>query len=294
MVSVVLPTYNRAGILKRSIQSVLSQSYTGFELIIVDDASTDQTGEVVKGFDDGRIRYEKLSSNVGAAEARNVGIRLARGEIIAFQDSDDVWASDKLACQLNELQTFGDGVQVSVCSYKHFRAGRSSIKQWHSERLSGSDVLRYLLSGSGSIGTVMLLCRAEAISRIGGFDPRLPRRQDFDLCLRLASVGDFIFSDRILVEVYHSADSISDNPSAFLEATDMLVSKHQVLFEEMPQFVARHYAKAAFLFAKQLDLQQAKRSALNSIRWRPNARAAAVLVLSYFPRSLQKLLIGQK
>ena len=94
-VSVIIPTYNRANLIGRSIQSVLGQTYRDFEVIIIDDNSTDNTGEVVRSFRDPRIIYIKLSSNSGVSAARNQGIQMAKGTYIAFQDSDDEWFPHK-------------------------------------------------------------------------------------------------------------------------------------------------------------------------------------------------------
>jgi len=88
-VSVIIPTYNRAHTIGRAIKSVLNQTYQDFEIIVVDDGSTDNTEEVVKSFRDKRIRYIQHKKNKGAAAARNTGIKSAKGKYIAFQDSDD-------------------------------------------------------------------------------------------------------------------------------------------------------------------------------------------------------------
>src|SRR3989344_1865760 len=98
-VSVVLPTYNRAHTLERAVRSVLNQTHKDFELIVVDDGSTDNTRDIVVSFADGRIRYIKHESNKGVAEARNTGIGASRASLIAFQDSDDEWLPHKLALQ---------------------------------------------------------------------------------------------------------------------------------------------------------------------------------------------------
>ena len=103
-VSVVMPTFNRAKELPRAVRSVLSQTVKDLELIIVDDASSDNTEEVISRFKDDRIHYKKLPKNVGGAEARNVGIRMARADLVAFQDSDDEWTCAKLAQSLDELE----------------------------------------------------------------------------------------------------------------------------------------------------------------------------------------------
>ena len=99
MISVIIPTYNRAKLLPRAVESVLNQTYQDIELIIVDDGSTDDTMEWVRGIKDDRVRYAQLNHQ-GACAARNHGISIARGEYIAFQDSDDIWFMDKLEKQL--------------------------------------------------------------------------------------------------------------------------------------------------------------------------------------------------
>ena len=97
LVSVILPTFDRAELLPRSIGSVLAQTDGHLELIVVDDGSSDDTEGVVARLADPRVRYLRLPENRGLPAARNAGIAIARGEYVAFQDSDDVWAPDKLA-----------------------------------------------------------------------------------------------------------------------------------------------------------------------------------------------------
>ena len=105
IVSIVLPTYNRAHVIKPSIDSVLTQTYQNFELIIVDDASTDCTKEIVDSYSDARILYIQSKKNSGAAAARNIGADKARGFYLAFQDSDTIWAPSKLELQMQFLYT---------------------------------------------------------------------------------------------------------------------------------------------------------------------------------------------
>ena len=100
VVSVIIPTYNRAHLIGRAIRSVLDQTYQDWELIVVDDASTDDIPGIVKGFTDGRVKYIRHDENKGAAAARNTGIQAARGAYIAFLDSDDEWLPEKLERQV--------------------------------------------------------------------------------------------------------------------------------------------------------------------------------------------------
>ncbi|RLF83553.1 glycosyl transferase, partial [Thermococci archaeon] len=103
-VSVIIPTYNRANLLKRAIASVLNQTFTDFELIVVDDASPDNTPEVVRSINDGRIRYVRLKKNSGGPVARNTGIRKARGRFIALLDDDDEWLPNRLELQIKKFE----------------------------------------------------------------------------------------------------------------------------------------------------------------------------------------------
>src|SRR5690606_10648341 len=103
-VSVIIPTYNRSELLKKAIESLENQSHQNFEIIIIDDCSTDDTAEVVRGMDDERIIYLRHDTNKGGSEARNTGIKQATGSFIGFLDSDDQWLPDKLERQLKQFE----------------------------------------------------------------------------------------------------------------------------------------------------------------------------------------------
>src|SRR5215207_4189569 len=143
-VSVVLPTYNRAPLLGRSIRSVLGQSYGDFELLVIDDGSTDGTAGVVAAFGDPRVRYVPLARNTGAGAARNVGIRMSRGRFMAFQDSDDEWLPSKLAKQLS---AFGRGPSGLGVVYSDMRRVWGDGTETY---LAAPDVLPGRLVGSSA------------------------------------------------------------------------------------------------------------------------------------------------
>ena len=107
LVSIIMPTYNCGRFIAESIRSVISQTYTNWELIIVDDCSTDNTAETVASFKDSRIHYQRNAHNSGAAVTRNTALRIAKGRYIAFLDSDDLWAPDKLARQIAFMEQHG-------------------------------------------------------------------------------------------------------------------------------------------------------------------------------------------
>ena len=116
LVSIITPAYNSGRFVGESIRSVLAQTYSHWEMIIVDDASTDSTRNEIGKFDDPRIRYVRLNHNVGGAEARNTALRMARGRWIAFLDSDDVWHPDKLEHQINFMERNGYGFSYTAYS----------------------------------------------------------------------------------------------------------------------------------------------------------------------------------
>ena len=141
-VSVVVTTYNRAALLPRAIRSVLAQTYEDYELIIVDDCSTDDTPDVIRTFVDSRIRVVRHAENTGQSAAINTGIRLARGEYIAFLDDDDEWVESKLLRQVRALDESDPRVGLVYTWFDHRRcAQRRSARRW-TQRHDGGPVGR--------------------------------------------------------------------------------------------------------------------------------------------------------
>jgi glycosyltransferase involved in cell wall biosynthesis len=244
-VSIIIPTFNRSGLITRSIESVLNQSFRDFELIIVDDGSTDNTEAVVKSLPDERIRYIKRETNSGGSAARNVGIRQARASLIAFQDSDDVWMPDKLSKQLIALDDPASSPGVVYSGFLHIRGEKTMY-------LPGSKVVQkdgwihgQLLLGN-FISTQTALVRRESLDQAGYFDESLPRLQDWDLFLRLSKVCEFKCIDEPLVKAYYSSGSISSNSRSLLEGLVIIHGKYEEDFtnnlkaESKLQFVLAH------------------------------------------------------
>ena len=129
-ISVIIPTYNRAHLISRSAKSVLAQTYPDFELIIVDDGSGDNTEEIIEALADPRIRYLRHESNRGVSAARNTGIRAARGDYIAFQDSDDEWLPQKLEKQLGLFEQDNRG-DLGLVLCEHLSVNEAKQTAWH-------------------------------------------------------------------------------------------------------------------------------------------------------------------
>jgi glycosyltransferase involved in cell wall biosynthesis len=214
-VSVVLPTYNRARTLPRAIASVLNQSYRNIELIVVDDASTDNTAEVMAAIGDPRVRYARQEQNGGASHARNVGMRLAKGEFIAFQDSDDEWLSDKLAKMLDAAVAAKEPA-VTVFHTK-ILYGRDAQGRYGSQRVcclpqvdpGPTPDFRKLIHRVNLISPQALMISREAFNRAGFFDEDLVNNEDWALGIELFYASKVIFIDEPLVMTYLQGDSIS-------------------------------------------------------------------------------------
>jgi glycosyltransferase involved in cell wall biosynthesis len=199
LVTVVIPTYNRAHVIGRTIADVFNQTYKNLQLVIVDDGSTDNTTEVLTKFD-GRVEVVR-QANGGAASARNRGIREARGEIIAFQDSDDEWHPTKIERQVRLLSKLGRTVPCCLCNAV-FRAEAPNgaerltfdIGMLHSPYEEGLwlNPAEVLASRCIFFNQVVAV-RREALERIGGFNAGLRYLEEWDLALKLASLGPWGF-----------------------------------------------------------------------------------------------------
>lgn len=193
-ISVIVPTYNRAGFLKIAVESVLQQIYQDFELIIVDDGSIDGTKEYCETIDDIRIKYI-YQFNRGPASARNNGIKNAKGEYIAFLDSDDKWCDNKLQIQINEMMTQSSYLlsHTEEIWYK----GKRLIKPKKIHKKRSDDIFKQSLKlCSISMSTVMI--KKELIKKIGLFDETLEVCEDYDYWLRVTAYYPVLLIDKPL------------------------------------------------------------------------------------------------
>ncbi len=203
--SVVVPTFNRAHCLGETLESIVSQSYRDFELIVVDDGSTDATGEVVQRF--AKARYLRLSENAGVSHARNRGIALACGEFICFLDSDDLWLKDKLERQIEWMDAHPE---CTVCYTDEIwiRNGVRVNPMKKHGKYSG-DIFRHCLPLC-IVSPSSVLMRASLFEEVGRFDESLPACEDYDLWLRIALRHPFHFIDaRLIVKRGGHADQLS-------------------------------------------------------------------------------------
>jgi len=193
-VSVIIPTYNRAGLVIRAIESVLSQTYNDYEIIVVDDGSTDNTRELLRQRYGNRIQYI-YQTNAGVSAARNTGINASRCELVAFLDSDDIWLPKKLELQIPAMA----GPDV-VLSYTNCICGDYPDKDFFSAigmsfdkdvvEISDPPEIVSRPAGTGIV-TSTTICRKPALKRIGCFDERMKIYEDVRVQFRLSTEGKF-------------------------------------------------------------------------------------------------------
>ena len=270
-VSVVIPTYNRAHMLSRAVLSVIRQTSKDWELLIIDDGSTDTTEQVVQSFSDLRIRYVRHESNRGAQAARNTGIRMALGEYIAFLDSDDEWHRTKLERQLNAflLDDVGDlGVVLCDATVADDDAtGKNVVIPVRGKPIRGwvyEDLLARRLKGPK---TSRILVRRSAVTAEHLFDESLPASQDTDFLIRLAANYRFDYiSEPLVIVHYHSEPRVSNNELLGKEA---LLRKFSSVLSERPGVHRQRHLSLAIGYWRHGDVRGARRHIRHAIKASP-------------------------
>lgn len=255
MISVIIPSYNRAEYLKEAIQSVLDQDFFSregksplFELIVVDDGSKDKTKEVVQSFGE-RVKYHYQNQR-GVSAARNAGLNLSRGDTIAFLDSDDLWKKEKIRIQMSFMETFP---QAKVCYTEEIwirRGRRLNPKQKH-KKYSGwifEKVLPLCLLSLSSA-----LFRREVFEEIGNFDETLPACEDYDFSIRLAhKYPIYLVSSPLIIKRGGHPDQLSQKYSALdrFRIRALVKALTSNLTSEQERLVRREISKKCEILVK--------------------------------------------
>lgn len=244
-VSVIIPTFNRAHILKRAIDSVLAQTFADLELIVVDDGSTDGTTELISTFFDPRLRYLRQPKNLGVSAARNRGVREARGEWLAFLDSDDLWLLQKLERQFAAMQ--GVDCVASYCCLLRIDGENQTRIPYRADAVnSGAGPWPALLM-DGLWFSQTWLVRRRVMIDAGLFDERMSIWEDWDLFLRISLQGAIHHLPEILVHSTVSPDSLVGQHGNRPRSLRILQEKHAALFAQDPTVAVHHaYTRARF------------------------------------------------
>lgn len=213
-VSIVVPAYNAAATLAETLDSAMEQEFPGFELLVIDDGSIDETGEIARRYQEmdqsARVLYF-YQEHIGAAHARNHGLAIARGEFVAFLDADDVWVRSKLREQtlLLEEQPSVDLV-FSDCRYIEFGKVSTDTKRDRTGLVEAPNLLDLITGRPIAMSTVV--ARRDKVMRVGGFDESLIVCEDYDLWYRLQLAGSrFRLVDQVHTLIRLRPDSLSSN-----------------------------------------------------------------------------------
>jgi glycosyltransferase involved in cell wall biosynthesis len=205
-VSIILPTYNRAAFILDTIESVQSQTYTNWNLLVVDDGSTDNTADLISGIKDERIQLHKTASRLGITGTRNEGMRKAHGELIAFIDSDDLWNPEKLEKQVTAMNSYPEAGFCLTGGY-NFRKLHEPLEFFYKQRegLKCDDLLIPLFKSEVAATTPSLMFRKQRLHVIGFFD-EAKSFADVDFILRLAgnSRGIVLYESLFYRRLHHS------------------------------------------------------------------------------------------
>jgi glycosyltransferase involved in cell wall biosynthesis len=268
LVSVILPTYNRERLVGRAIQSILNQTYANFELIVVDDCSKDNTKSVVTDFQDCRIRYIWHEKNRGAVAARNTGIRVAKGEYIAFQDSDDEWLPEKLEKQMMAFDSASSDLGVVYTGYWLIANGIITYSPILDDMKQIEGDIHDALLLTNFIGTPTTVVRRECFEKAGMFE-NLPRLQEWGLWLKISKYYKFKFINEALVNAYRQSDGISSNMNAYIVARKYILDKYFEEISKKAKLLSRHYFEIGTLLCFNGEVDEGRRYFFRAMRTNP-------------------------
>ena len=261
----VIATHNRADSIVQAVTSVLNQSFTDFELIIVDDGSTDDTVDRIEEISDPRMQLCRSPRNEGVSAARNRGIERSRGTWVAFQDSDDEWLPLKLEKQLKGIKNAEKKCVASYCGMLVVGPLESEgLARTHTMYIPDSkmtdvsgDILESILRTS-FISTQTMMVRRDILNKLGGFDEALYSLVDWDCALRVSRLGDWAFVDEPLVIQRFSPNSLTRNLDRRVRSTVHVVEKNRDLLSRSPDVLANHYRTIAGSYRRLGDFDRAR------------------------------------
>lgn len=288
LISVILPTHNRAALVGRAVSSVLGQTYENLELIVIDDASTDDTREALTAFKDSRLRVVHAEVNKGAAAARNLGLEHARGELIAFSDDDDTWFAPKLERQADALACASADVGWCLCGFLRRANGRVEYVggTWYYAQLDFSQGANRSVAEGGMdwslIATPCWVVKREALDRSGPFDARIRAWEDWELGLRLEQTCKRVFVDEpLFLQDHTEGGGLTRAERAQAGALQVILDKHGAMWSTRPRVMARHHFIIGRVESKYDGPGAGRQHLLRSLRlWPFSARTWGALVLS--------------
>jgi glycosyltransferase involved in cell wall biosynthesis len=314
-VSVIIPTYNRRQYIGECLDSVLAQTYTDFEVIVVDDGSTDDTESVMERYA-GKVIYKKIEHS-GPSIPRNIALNMAGGDLIAFHDDDDLWQTDHLELHVKFLD---DNPQIDMVfsDLELFDENGNIYDSWMSEKpifhsipkksvgdnfwLLKSNIFDYLIQ-ERFMTMPTLVVRRKCLDTAGHFDERLVAQVDYDLFLRLVKDHSVGYIDKALARCRVHGSNLSGNPQRRITSKTVMWEKIAGLYDDLPSSsrrlitdqLAHWYFELGYFFFSQNDFPSARKNLCRSLKKRLfNRRALVYYLTSYLPLGIIRVIRGSK
>lgn len=295
-ISVIIPAYNRADLLPRTIGSVLSQTFSDFELIIVDDGSTDNTKEVVEDFiaKDSRIRYYWQENSGGAAKPKNTALEYCTGKYIAYLDHDDEWFPTKLEKQYDFFEKSDKKLGLISCNVMIVNK-TNNFTGTHLMRKYKSIEDLLLRGGDYAFSNSSVMIPKKVVELGGPRDENLKLFEDQDIFIRIALLGyTFDFVDEVLVRYYIDDTNFSKDFKLAAPDYERFVSKYKNLLEKYPKILAIHYRHLGTMHFLASKTSSAYKYFFKSIMVNPNLRNVLTAACSLFGRRIYTFLLTIK
>ena len=269
-VSVIIPTYDRSEFLRTAIASVLAQTLQDFEIIVVDDASADDTQEVVGNLDDGRIRYIRHEINKGVAATRNTGVLNSKGKYIAFLDDDDKWFPEKLKKQFDLLETrprIVGGVYTGSLAVEA-TSRKTLFRLTPTKR---GNIFDEIFMQDSIAPTSTFFLRKECFEKVGLFDVSLDFGEDFDMWLRISKEFQFEYIEQPLVtfSVPDNKPSLSANYELKIRGTEAQLKKYASFYALDRKTYSRRYLKLGVLYCYNGNISKGREALIRAIKIYP-------------------------
>jgi glycosyltransferase involved in cell wall biosynthesis len=268
-VSVIIPTYNRLELLSNAISSVIRQTFEDFEIIIVDDASTSDIQSVVSRFSDPRIHLLNHFENGGEAVARNTGLAAAKADLIAFLDDDDEWMPEKLARQVELLESSPPEIAATYTAFLWFN--------WPERELVGS---RTPPSTNGNFGKTLLkrnivgtpstvMIRKKCLEKVGVFDSSIAYGVDHDLWMRIGVNYKFQYIPEYLVKCHVHENRLTNNLDILIQGQRDMLKKYPAVKSEYKSYHSRRCLSIGEKLCLNNDLKRGRRMLVSSLQFEP-------------------------
>ena len=285
-VSIVIPTHNRCVLLEKAIKSVLEQDFIEFQLIIIDDASEDNTENFVKSLNDNRIEYYKIEKSKGGNYARNLGISKCNGRYIAFLDDDDEWCSTKLRKQVELFEK--DSSVGLVYTGSEIIYVSEDIKYFNIPNLKGELSKKILIKNY--IGTTSsVIIRKDILNKTDCFDENLSALQDYDLWIRICQLCNVEVVKEPLVKYYNrrNVGQISENIEKYSAAIKWINKKYETEIKKLTSIerTEREFENLLLLANKAIrnnNSRLGRRYLIQGFRVKIKPKSIALFFLSFF------------